>query len=453
MPVIITGTMKNKSFYFILSFLAVATFFVVDFADAQNVDEREAQLKAQLEQIEKEQKAIESTLNVQKTKTATIQRDVNVLSNEIKSAELNIKKKNLLIGEIGEGIALKDQTVSQLNEKMVRSKASLAQLIKKTNQLDDTSLIEVVVTEKNISDLFVDIDEYSTINDALESLFDEIREIRGLTEAEKKQLEEKKIAELNIKAEIEQEKQVVAQKKGEKDTLLGASKQTEKSYETVLEAKRQQAAAIRAALFQLRDSSGISFGDALIYADKASKATGVRTAFILAILKQESDLGKNVGTCNRAGDPPNKKWTAIMPGPTSGSWRDDQTTFLEITSQLGLDPDTTPLSCPLGSGWGGAMGPSQFIPTTWKSYAGQIAALLGVSVANPWNPEHAFMATAVYMRDLGAAAQTYTAEKTAALKYYAGGNWSLPQNQFYGNSVMGHATGFQSQIEFLSGVK
>ena len=30
----------------------------------------------------------------------------------------------------------------------------------------------------------------------------------------------------------------------------------------------------------------------------------MRPAFLLAILTQESDLGKNVGTCNRAGDPP-----------------------------------------------------------------------------------------------------------------------------------------------------
>ena len=185
------------------------------------------------------------------------------------------------------------------------------------------------------------------------------------------------------------------------------------------------------------------------YADAASKATGVRTAFILGILKQETDLGKNVGTCNREGDPEEKSWRNIMPGPNSGSSRDDQTIFLQITSDLGIDPDTTPLSCPWGNGWGGAMGPSQFIPTTWAAYAPRIADAVGVGTANPWNPAHAFMATAIYMSDLGAAAQTYTAERTAALRYYAGGNWNLPQNAFYGNSVMAHAEDFQTQLDFL----
>jgi hypothetical protein len=63
------------------------------------------------------------------------------------------------------------------------------------------------------------------------------------------------------------------------------------------------------------------------------------------------------------------------------------------------------------------------------------------------------MATAIYMADLGANAQTYSAEHMAAQKYYAGSNWSLPQNQFYGNQVMAHADTFQSNIDFLATVK
>ena len=88
-----------------------------------------------------------------------------------------------------------------------------------------------------------------------------------------------------------------------------------------------------------------------------------------------------------------------------------------------------------------------------KSYEPKISAALGVATPDPWNARHAFTATALYVKDLGASAGGFTAERTAALKYYAGGNWSLPANAFYGDQVMNHAATFQQQIDFLKEVE
>lgn len=429
------------------------------------------ELCKEYDRISQEEKELEGSVQQQKAQSASIQTELSKLTTQIKQAQLSIDKKNVVIKQLGSDIALKDQTVQQLNSKLERGKENLAQLIKRKNELDDVSLVEIVLIEENLSDFFVNIDTYNLLQNSLEELFAEIREIRGLTEEEKAKLERRKNEEQDVKAEIEAQKRQVQVKENEQSTLLSYSKKAEATLESYLAEKRARAAQIRSALFQLRDAAGISFGDAVKYATIAGKATGVRPALILAILKQESDLGKNVGTCNRAGDPENKRYTSIMPGPvhyanylangkscvgaaSPCSWRDDQTIFKEITSKLGMDHETTPLSCPIASvgGWGGAMGPSQFIPTTWKSYEGRIASALGVKTANPWNPEHAFTATALYLADLGASAGGYTAEHTAAAKYYAGNNYAGGPGQSYGNSVMGHAAGFQEQIEFLADV-
>ncbi|HLP43814.1 MAG TPA: lytic murein transglycosylase, partial [Candidatus Nanoarchaeia archaeon] len=207
---------------------------------------------------------------------------------------------------------------------------------------------------------------------------------------------------------------------------------------------------IRSALFALRDSAAIPFGKALTFANEVHEATGIRPAFLLAILTQETNLGANVGTCNRPGDPEEKQWRAIMPGPADiaakKSRRDDESAFLRITDALGFDPDSMPLSCPWKGGWGGAMGPSQFIPTTWEAYQTKVANALGKSVVNPWEPEDAFMASGIYLSELGAGAATYTAERTAALRYYAGGNWANPANAFYGDQVMAKAASIQTNM-------
>lgn len=449
----------NMSRPFVASVFALLTcttlsipFFVptID-VSAASVDEKEKQLRAELERIEREKKEVQAVLDTKRGESQSIERDIAILNAEIRKAQLTIQELNASIGNLGRDIGLKEQSITQLLEKMENGKEGLAELIRAGYARESQTLPEIVLAEGDLSDFFVQVDRSRAVESSLTALFDEIRSAKSETEIERDELSVAREEKLDVKAQIEAQRRVVASKEAEKKKLLSQSKAVEKSYEAVIAEKDKRAAEIRSALFQLRDAQGIEFGQALEYAKEAAKATGVRPAFILAILKQETNLGNNVGTCNRIGDGAEKHWSKIMPGPNDGhrSYRDDQTIFLEIMEELGRDPEGTPLSCPWGNGWGGAMGPSQFIPTTWKAYAPRIEKALGVSVANPWNPEHAFTATAIYVADLGATAQTYTAERTAALRYYAGSNWSLPQNAFYGNSVMAHAEGFQNNIDFL----
>ena len=98
------------------------------------------------------------------------------------------------------------------------------------------------------------------------------------------------------------------------------------------------------------------------------------------------------------------------------------------------------------------MGPAQFIPTTWILYEDAVARRTGNNPPNPWNPLDAFMASGLLLKDNGAGARTHKAERTAALKYLAGGNWATPSYAFYGDDVMGLAQKYQDQIDILSKV-
>ncbi len=112
---------------------------------------------------------------------------------------------------------------------------------------------------------------------------------------------------------------------------------------------------------------------------------------------------------------------------------------------------TTRVSCPIAgvAGYGGAMGPAQFIPSTWNMIKSQVASILGKTTPDPWNPEDAITASSVLLKGNGAAGGTYTAERTAALKYYAGGGWSKASNAFYGNQVMARVEKIQADIDLL----
>lgn len=441
----------SKILFLVLVASPFVSYPILKQTDAAELSDAErAELEAELKKLEAEIKVQESKLNTQKNESASISRDISILQSRISAARSRIKQKDLEIKNINNEISKKSRTIAQLNEEIKEKTESLEELLRKTNEMDYNSFTHAVLSQASLSDFYNDIDNFSSIKKTVRESVEEIRGIKEETEGVKKELEVKHVQEIDAKKVIESEKSKIEVDENAKNQLLSISKTKEAEYAAVLAQRKAEAAKIRDALFQLRGAGPIPFGEAYDYAKEASKKTGVRPAYILAILKQESNLGSNVGTCNRPGDA--RTWRDIMPGPDDNSWRDDHAAFLRITSRLGISPDGQPLSCPLGSGgWGGAMGPSQFIPTTWESYDSRIESALGVSVADPWNPRHAITATALYVMDLGAGAKTFTAEREAACKYYSGRGCFAPGvvNMFYGNAVMAHATAIQKDIDVL----
>ena len=430
----------------------------------QQIQEQEAVWRKELERTEREIAEWEAILKNTKQGTASLERDAKVLQAKINEAKAFIKQRQIQIEQLTRDIGIKNKTISELEAKIERGRESLSRIIREANILDDYSLVEVVLSNKNISKFFEDLDSFNSINQSMESLFLELRELQDQTEEEKKVLDKKRLAEADKKAEVEIKKKKIERDELEKKKLININKTQEKTYEQVIKEKQAQAAKIRAALFALRDSEGIPFGDALRYATSASTKTGVRPALILAILTQESDLGKNQGSCLvnnlETGDGSGKNtgnvFERVMKAPR------DTDPFKQITDRLGKDWKNTPVSCPPGTKWtanrgyGGGMGPSQFIPSTWELFKNKIGSVIGINGdnVNPWNPEHAIMATAVYLADLGASSSSYTSEKNAACKYYSGRSCDSkrPANAFYGTQVMAKADNIQlNMIDPLEG--
>lgn len=437
------------SLVILCSLVAVTTMAGIAMLHAQSsedVEDRRERLRNELDQVQQEIQQNQQKLQKRKQEARSLQRDIEILEAEIRDAQLQIEQKEIRIQQLGKDISSRTETIEELNGKIANAKDSLGKLVRETNELDNISMVEVMLKHENLSDFFVRIDEFENINESLHKTLANIRDLKRRNREQKEQLQGERNAVQDAKIAIENQKERIERKEAEQEELLAIKRSEQRSYEARIQQQRQRAQEIRTTLFALRDSSAIPFGEALEYANKAHRQTGVRPAFLLAILKQESELGENVGTCNRPGDPPSKSWREIMPGPEDNSWRNDIANFKKITNELGIDRKGLPLSCPQYGGWGGAMGPSQFIPTTWMQYKPRISQALGGVTPDPWNPEHAFIASGLYLADLGAGAGGYTAERRAALKYYAGSNWNQPKNAFYGNQVMNKAQNIQENM-------
>lgn len=421
---------------------------------AQGVEitaERRAELQAQLADLEKQMAQTQNSIDALANEGESLKRDIAILDGEIKKAKLQVRATELEIQSLSEGIVIHSRTIGTLTGRIAEDQQSLAQILRKTAEIDEYSLVEAVFSSGDISDFFGDLDDFASIKEAMQVSFEQLRSTREKTAQEKTGMEGQRTNQQILRSALILDQQEVEKKEDEKQALLAQTKGQEALYRTLKSVQERTAAEIRAQLFPLRDAQGIQFGTAVDYAKQASAKTGVRPAMILAILSQESDLGKNVGQCLvtdlTTGDGKGKNTGTPFPGTMKAPR--DTVPFESITKALGRDWATTVISCPQPGGYGGAMGPTQFIPSTWIGYEARLRSALGVANPDPWNGGHAIMATGLYLADVGAAGGSYTAEHTAAARYYAGGNWAT-SGQNYANSVMAKAAAFQTDIDFLA---
>ena len=420
-------------------------------------DQRRAELQAQLNKLEKEIADNQAIVDSLAAQGKSLSNEVKTLNAKIKAAQLQVQATQVAIKSLDSSIRVHENTITSLTDKLAAEKASLAQILRRTNEVDNYSLVEIAFASEDLSTVLGTLDTYAFLKRSLAQSYEEITGTKLQTLVEKEALENKRQEQLKIQDIQLLAKKKVVDQQTEKQTLLTTTKGQESAYRNIVSAKQKTAGQIRAELFSLAGGSGqIPLPTAIALAKTAGAATGVRPAFVLAIMKQETNLGQNVGQCLLT-NTPNK---GDGKGKNTGTFFDgvmkptrDVDPFMAITSSLGLDWQSQPVSCPPSYGYGGAMGPGQFIPSTWILIKDRVARAAGHpgTPANPWNNLDAFTATALYVADLGAAAQTPTAERTAALKYFAGGNYTNPAYAFYGDSVMGFADQFQSDIQVLGG--
>ncbi len=432
----------------IIKLLLAVAVFAATFSPvhAQTSPEEKAQLQQQLDAIERQINQYQQELKQVQGQKNTLQNKVNQLKKQQATLNLQMQATTLQLTDIRSKLTETQAAIDQSVAKQQQLKDQIKRLITTMyQQQGDYSLLYLLISQDNLSDILLQLQSYSQISDSLNQLLALTRKTEAQLTEDRGKLLDQQDESNNLLAIQNLQQGQLAGNVNQQNSILQQTKGKEANYQAVISDTQKQAAAIRNRLYQLLGvSTQITFGQAVQIATWASQQTGVRVAFLLAILTQESNLGKNVGTCNRPGDPPTKSYKVVMK-PT----RDIQP-FLQITADLGMDPEVTPVSCPMknrdGSfnGWGGAMGPAQFIPSTWMGYKDQVAAVTG-KVANPWDIRDAFLASAIKLKAGGAG--TVEGEWAAAMRYFSGG--TNPKYRFYGDNVVVTANRYQADIDNL----
>ncbi len=383
----------------------------------------------------------------------TLQGAVSALKKKITGLEAQIKQGTLLVKDLTLKINDTQSSIDKTSSSIENSQNQIATILRAIYEEDQKPSF-VVLLEGNLSDFFSNVTYLESLNSKVSDLLESTTNLKAYLENQKVKIDTEKDQVQKTLQIQSQQKAENEKNKQQQDSLL---KLTEAQYQSQQKEKAtadKNAAAIKARIFDLIGvSKAPTFGEALEIAKYVSGVTGVRPALLLAILTQESSLGKNVGQCyvtdydtgsgtNLQGSPKQR----VMNPKTIPS-------FLNLTQSLGMNASKTPVSCwiPLYSGgvpygWGGAMGPAQFIASTWNLYDNRVADIVGTT-ANPWNIRHAFLASGLLLKDNGA----LTSESGAAARYYCGGNATRSECKAYANSVLRYAAGYEADIKAIGG--
>lgn len=414
-------------------------------------DQRKA-LEEDLQKYEKQIEEYESTITVLKKQGKNLTSEISQLNAKISKLNIQIKAINLNIKKLDGEINATESKIDIKEKEINFNKKALSAILQNIYENENKKTIEIILANPRLSDFFGDLNNLAAVQDGVKTVLQKIVGLKEKLVDEKETLSIERADAQELKNYVDSQKIVVSKTQTDKNNLLKTTKGKESEYQKILVETKKTAAEIRKQIFKLLGGGELNFEEAYKLAKIAEKATGVRAALILAVLDRESALGKNVGQCD---------YKKVM-HPTR-----DIPVFLKLVEELGLASNLQSgilkVSCANADGpYGGAMGPAQFIPSTWGMYAGyknnngewrrdssrdRISEITGSNPPSPWANTDAFVATALYLKDSGAASN----EKIAAAKYYCGARWNrYVCTNVYGQKVIEKAKKFEDDIEVLS---
>lgn len=431
-------TKNNLLFLFFIIVLTIGFFSFVNFSLAESdcdsiTDEQEKKECEEKEQEKKEE--IEDKKDDLNDKKEDLQKEIekaevqaNILQNDLSIVQQSLNFTKTALADTQQEIESKEQEIDRNNKEIelldqrnkIYQKALSSALRSFYYQQNESVTLTILNTESG-SKFLGDLDSYNSIKQEILGLMDDIKETKESVQNKKSQIE----------SAIEEKKDLYSLQQKQEQTLISEKVQTQDQ----IVRKQATIAELNSKLAEVEsDLSGllgesVEASDIVEAAKIASEKTGVRKSFILGMLVKETNLGRYTGGCT---------YEKSKMGDANAK------IFKRICEDLDYNYKKKKVSCPLSYGIGGAMGVSQFMPTTWVGYESKVEQYTGHSPADPWSLTDGVMAMAIKLANDGASKKS--GEYDAARRYYCGSNINRSVCNNYADDVMYWADNYKDRL-------
>src|SRR3989338_5927601 len=186
--------------------------------------EMREELQKKLDNLDSQIGTLDSVIQQKRTESASLERDIAIFDAKIKKAKLEIQRRDAEIVKTKTGISQKSEQIITLSAKSEKKKDSLAELIRKNNEMDSTGFAEIILGYQKMSDFFVTGYTLEPIHRLIQDTLDEIK----TTKKEKDDLAEYQAEQVQLKAAQERERKKLAANEAEKKNILKITQGVEK---------------------------------------------------------------------------------------------------------------------------------------------------------------------------------------------------------------------------------
>ncbi len=190
--------------------------------------------KKEIENLQKKAEVYKKNIEQKKLEALSLGNQIAILDNQIVKIGLDIEATEKRIEQIGLEIKSLEFQIKEKEDKIADYKTKLADLLSILYRSSQKNYLEILILNNSFSEFFDQIQYLEELQIELQSLLNQVKELKAELNEKKIKKEAKKQEEENAKKELEQEKSSLEEKMVAKAALLEQTLSSEKEFQNLL---------------------------------------------------------------------------------------------------------------------------------------------------------------------------------------------------------------------------
>ncbi|MCR4330752.1 MAG: peptidoglycan DD-metalloendopeptidase family protein [Patescibacteria group bacterium] len=229
-----------KTIFFLSAVLFTLSVMPAVHTRAQNIDELKTKITSragEIEALEKEIAQYQIELNSIGEEKQSLQKEVRTIDLTRKKLSADIKLTENKIEESSFTIEKLEFEIGDKKEDIINKVEVIKGTIRKINEIDNNTLVELVLSSDNISEFWNDVENFAQFQESISKNVKELQDLKTRLEENKTSIEIARANSIALRVKLQDQKTIADNSLNQKNQLLAQTKNKEANYQKTLNEK------------------------------------------------------------------------------------------------------------------------------------------------------------------------------------------------------------------------